>query len=48
MDLSTKLLNILELALTKSLALLTKQGIFPDKLKITKVIPVYKKVSQQY
>ena len=45
--LSTKLLKILEPALTKSLTLLINQvlttGIFPDKLKIAKVIPVYKK-----
>jgi len=45
--LSTKLLNILEPALTKSLTLLINQvlttGIFSDKLKIAKIIPVYKK-----
>ena len=45
--LSTKLLKILEPAITKSLTLLINQvlttGIFPDKLKIAKVIPVYKK-----
>ena len=50
--LSTKLLNILEPALTKSLALLTNQvlttGIFPAKFKIAKVIPVYKKESKRY
>ena len=48
--LSTKLLIILEPALTKFLALLTNQvlptGIFSDKLKIAKVIPVYKKGEQ--
>ena len=46
--LSTKLLKILEPALTKFLTLLINQvlttGIFPDKLKIAKVIPVYKKM----
>ena len=40
----TKLLNILELALTKSLTLLINQvlttGIFNDKLKIAKAIPI--------
>ena len=45
--LSTKLLNILEPALTKYLALLTNQvlptGIFPDKLKIAKVIQSIKR-----
>jgi hypothetical protein len=50
--LSTKLLIILEPALTKFLALLTNQvlptGIFPDKLKIAKVIPVYKNESKRY
>jgi len=49
---STKLLKILEQALTKSLKLLINQvlttGIFPDKLKIAKVIPVYKKVRKQF
>ena len=48
--LSTKLLKILEPALTKPLALLINQvlttGIFPDKLKIAEVIPVYKKGEQ--
>ena len=50
--LSTKLQKIVEPALTKSLALLTNQvlttGIFPNKLKIAKVIPVYKKESKRY
>ena len=50
---STKLLTILEPALTKSLALLTNQvlttGIFPDKLEIAKVISQsIKKESKQY
>ena len=48
--LSTKLQKLLEPALTKYLALLTNQvlttGIFPDKVKIAKVIPVYKKGEQ--
>ena len=51
-DLSTKLQINLEPALTKSLALLTNQvlttGIFPVKLKIAKVIPVYKKENKRY
>ena len=42
----------LEPALTKSLTLLINQvlktGIFPDKLKIAKVIPVYQKVRKQF
>ena len=50
--LSTKLQKILEPTLTKSLALLTNQvlttGIFPDKLKIAKLIPVYKKEIKRY
>ena len=49
---STKLLKLIEPAITKSLTLLTNQvlttGVFPDKLKIAKVIPIYKKASHQY
>ena len=44
---STKLLKLIEPAITKSLTLLTNQvlttGVFPDKIKIAKVIPIYKK-----
>ena len=44
---STKLLKLIEPAITQSLTLLTNQvlttGVFPDKLKIAKVIPIYKK-----
>ena len=44
---STKLLKLIESAITKSLTLLTNQvittGVYPDKLKIAKVIPIYKK-----
>ena len=49
---STKLLKLIEPAITKSLTLLTNQvltiGVFPDKLKIAKVIPIYKKASHQH
>ena len=48
--LSTKLLKVIEPELTKSLTLLVNQvlntGIFPDKLKIAKVIPILKKGNQ--
>ena len=44
---STNLLNIIEPAITKPLTILTNQvlctGVFPDKLKIAKVIPIHKK-----
>ena len=44
---SSQLLKSLKPALTKSLRLITNQirttGIFPDKLKIAKVVPIYKK-----
>ena len=49
---STKLLKLIEPAITKSLTLLSNQvlttGVFPDKLNIAKLIPIYKKVRQQY
>jgi len=45
--LSTKLLKMLESAVTKSVTLLSNQvlttGIFSDKLKIAKVILIYKR-----
>ena len=48
----TKLLKIIEPSKTKSFTLLTNKilsnGKFPDKYEIAKVIPIYKKVSQQY
>ena len=44
---STNLLKIIEPAITKPLTILTNQvlctGMFPDKLKIAKVIPIHKK-----
>ena len=44
---STKLLNVIEPVIIKSLKLLINQvlysGVFPDKLKIAKVIPIFKK-----
>ena len=44
---SSQLLKLIKPVLTKSLTLITNQilttGIFPDKLKIAKVIPIYKK-----
>ena len=44
---SSQLLKSLKPALTQSLRLITNQilttGIFPDKLKIAKVVPIYKK-----
>ena len=44
---STNLLKIIEPAITKPLTILTNQvlcpGVFPDKLKIAKVIPIHKK-----
>ena len=44
---SSHILHNIELYLVKPLALLAKQtlnfGIFPDKLKIAKVIPIFKK-----
>ena len=47
MCISTKLLKLIERAITKSLTLLTNHvlttGVFPDKLHIAKVIPIYKK-----
>ena len=49
---NTNLLKIIEPAITKSLTILINQvlrvGVFPDKLKIAKVIPIYKKVTKQY
>ena len=44
---STKLLKVIEPVILKSLTLLINQvlysGVFPDKLKIAKVIPIFKK-----
>ena len=44
---STNVLKIIEPAITKPLTILTNQvlctGMFPDKLKIAKVIPIHKK-----
>ena len=44
---NTNLFKIIEPAITKSLTILINQvlnvGVFPDKLKIAKVIPIYKK-----
>ena len=44
--------KIIEPAITKSLTILINQvlhvGVFPDKLKIAKVIPIYKKVTKEY
>ena len=44
---SSRLLKLIKPVLTKSLTLITNQilttGIFPDKLKTAKVIPIYKK-----
>ena len=49
---STKLQKFNEPAITKYVTLLTNQvlntDIFPDKLNIAKVIPIYKKVTQYY
>ena len=44
--------KIIEPAITKSLTILINQvlhvGVFPDKLKIAKVFPIYKKVTKEY
>ena len=44
---SSKLINIIELAINKSLTILINQviniGIFPDNLKLLKIIPIFKK-----
>ena len=44
-DISSKLSNVIAPVIIKSLTLLINQvlntGIFPDKLKIAKVIPIY-------
>ena len=46
---STNLLKFLEPLLTKSLALIVNQsivtGIFPDKLQLTKIIPIHKMIA---
>ena len=45
---SMKLLKYLELILYKPITLLVNQslktGIFPDRMKIAKIIPIYKKI----
>ena len=50
-DISSKLLNVIAPVIIKPLTLLINQvlhtGIFPDKLKIAKVIPIYKKGDPQ-
>ena len=49
---SSKLIKIIEPAIIKPLTLLINQvlntGIFPDELKIAKVIPIFKKMIQHY
>ena len=49
---NTNLLKIIEPAITKYLTILINQvlhvGVFPDKLKIAKVIPIYKKGTTEY
>ena len=44
--------KIIEPAITKSLTILINQvlhvGLFPDKLKIAKVIPICKRVTKEY
>ena len=50
-DISSKLLKVIAPVIIKPLTLLINQvlntGIFPDKLKIAKVIPIYKKGDPQ-
>ena len=50
-DISSKLLKVIAPVISKPLTLLINQvlntGIFPDKLKIAKVIPIYKKGDPQ-
>ena len=51
-DTSLKLLKSIKHMLLEPLTLIINQmlntGIFPDKLKIAKVIPIYKKETKQY
>ena len=50
-DVSSKLLKVIAPVIIKPLTLLINQvlntGLFPDKLKIAKVIPIYKKGDRQ-